>query len=417
MEPTIKCPNCTTEIKLNESLAGPLIEKTRIEFEAKMKQQANEIQKRENEIHLRQQEVQSALKAIDEKVAEKLDVERKVIAKTEEQKARKAVSADIAAKAEELCELNEVLKARDQKLKEAQTAQVLFMKKERALKDKEREMDLSIEKQVQQSQASIRVKAQQEAEEKLNLKVAEKDQKLQQMAKQIEELQKKAEQGSQQTQGEVLELQLEETLRSKFPFDNIEPVPKGVSGADVIQRVISPSTSVCGAIIWETKRTKSWSNGWVAKLKTDQRAANAELAILLSTTLPNEITTFDQVDGIWVASPKYAVPLALALRQTLLEVANSKQSQEGQETKQALVYEYLTGPRFRHRVEAIVEKFTDMQDDLNKEKKAMTRMWAKREGQISAVIDSTVGMYGDLQGIAGQAIQEIEGMDLQMLEI
>ena len=168
--------------------------------------------------------------------------------------------------------------------------------------------------------------------------------------------------------------------------------------------------------MWESKRTSNWSDGWLAKLRNDQRLAKAIISILISQTLPKDISSFDQIDGVWISSPKYAVPLAIELRQTLIEVANSKKSQEGQQTKMELVYDYLTGSRFRHRVEAIVEKFSDMQADLEREKKAMTRLWSKREAQIQGVIESTVGMYGDLQGIVGRALQEIEGLEVPLLE-
>ena len=236
------------------------------------------------------------------------------------------------------------------------------------------------------------------------------------MQRTIEELKRKAEQGSQQLQGEVLELELEESLRSRFPFDNIEPVPKGEFGGDVVQSVVSPVGLSCGSILWESKRTKNWSDGWLAKLRGDQRVAKAEIAILVSQALPKDIETFGQADGVWVSAPLYSMPLVLALRQILIEVANSKQSQEGQQTKMEMVYDYLTGQRFRHRVEAIVEKFSDMQADLDRERKTMTRLWAKRESQIQGVIESTVGMYGDLQGIAGGAVQEIEGLEMPLIE-
>ena len=187
-----------------------------------------------------------------------------------------------------------------------------------------------------------------------------------------------------------MELELEELLRTKFPFDNIEPVPKGEFGGDVVQRVVSPSGLASGTILWELKRTKNWSDGWLAKLRSDQRSAKAEISVLMSYALPKNIDSFGQIDGVWVSAPQYSVPLVIALRQTLIEVAGSKQSQEGQKTKMELVYVYLTGPRFRHRVEAIVEKFTDMQADLTREKKSMMRLWAKREAQIQEVIESTV---------------------------
>ncbi len=192
---------------------------------------------------------------------------------------------------------------------------------------------------------------------------------------------------SQLLQGEALELELETTLQINFPMDNIEPVKKGELGGDVLHRVCGPMGQSCGSILWESKRTKSWSDGWLAKLRADQRVANADMAVLISRALPKDIDNFGPIDGIWVTDPRFAIPLAIALRQTLIEVANTRQTQNGQETKMELVYQYLTGPKFRHRVQAIVEKFSDMQADLDREKRAMTRLWAKREAQIQGVIE------------------------------
>jgi hypothetical protein len=298
----------------------------------------------------------------------------------------------------------------------AQEAQAELLRKQRELDDAKRELDLTVEKRVQASLTEIRQKARMEAEESLKLKVAEKEQQISSMQRQIDELKRKAEQGSQQLQGEVLELELEATLRAHFPLDRIEPVGKGEFGGDVLQGVTSPAAQPCGALLWETKRTKNWTDGWLAKLRADQRAAGAELAILVSNALPKGVDTFGYIDGVWVTDFRFAVPLAVALRQSLVEIASARQAQEGQETKMELVYQYLTGPKFKHRVEAIVEKFADMQADLDRERKAMTRLWAKREAQIYGVIESTVGMYGDLQGIAGRAFQEIEGLQIPLLE-
>jgi hypothetical protein len=236
------------------------------------------------------------------------------------------------------------------------------------------------------------------------------------MAKQIEDLKRKAEQGSQQLQGEVLELELESLLREKFPRDIIEPVPKGEFGGDVIQRVMAPGDKPCGVILWELKRTKNWSDGWLAKLREDQRKAQADVALIVSNALPKTVQTFDCVDGVWVAEFRCAVPVAVALRQALIEVAAARLASEGQQSKMELVYSYLTGSGFRRRIEAIAEKIREMQADLERERKTMTRLWAKREAQIRGVIDSTAGMYGDLQGIAGQALKEIDGFDLPAIE-
>jgi hypothetical protein len=180
--------------------------------------------------------------------------------------------------------------------------------------------------------------------------------------------------------------------------------------------VVSPSGQSCGSILWESKRTKNWSDGWLTKLRDDQRSAKADVAILVSQVLPKGVDAFDVIDGVWVTGPRAALPVATAMRQTLLQVSMAKQINEGQQTKTEMVYQYLTGPRFRHRVEAIVEAFSSMQEDLDKERKAIMKQWAKREEQIERVMGATIGMYGDLQGIAGKSMQEIEGLELQALD-
>ena len=212
-------------------------------------------------------------------------------------------------------------------------------------------------------------------------------------------------------------MELEALLAAKFPRDTIQPVPKGEFGGDVLQRVIGPLNQICGTILWECKRTKNWSDGWLSKLREDQRAAKAEVAVIISQALPKEVEAFGFLEGVWIADPKVTLPVAFSLRQTLIEVATARQASEGQQTKMEMVYGYLTGPRFRQRVQAIVEAFSSMKEDLDREKKTIIRQWAKREEQIDRVMQATVGMYGDLQGIAGKTLQEIEGLEFQeMLE-
>ncbi|WP_239650119.1 DUF2130 domain-containing protein [Methylocucumis oryzae] len=237
------------------------------------------------------------------------------------------------------------------------------------------------------------------------------------MQQKIEELKRKAEQGSQQLQGEVQELELEAMLRAKFPFDSIEPVAKGEYGGDALQRVISPTGQISGTLLWESKRTKNWSDGWLVKLREDQRNAKADLAVLVSHALPKGVESFEEIDGIWVVSPRAALPVATILRHTLQQIALARTAAEGQHGKTELVYQYLTGPRFKQRVEAIVEAFSTMQEDLDKERKAILKQWAKREAQIERVMNATVGMYGDLQGIAGKSLQEIEGLEMKVLGV
>jgi len=416
-EPTIICPSCKTEIKLTESLAAPLIEATKQQYEQRISAKDAEVAKREAAVKEQQAVIAKAKESIDEQVAAKLKTERSVIAAEEAKKAKALIGADLDAKARELAETQEVLKQRDAKLAEAQQAQAELLRKQRELDDAKREMDLTIEKRVQESLTTVRDKAKQEAEEGLKLKVAEKEEMIAGMQRTIEELKRKAEQGSQQLQGEVQELDLEALVHTAFPTDILEPVAKGELGADLLQSVIGPVGQQCGKILWESKRTKNWSDGWLAKLRDDQRTAKAEIAIIVSQVLPKGVDSFNLVDGIWVTSPRCAIPVAIALRHSLIELANARQAGEGQQSKMELVYQYLVGPRFRHRIEAIVEKFSDMHEDLEKERKTMTRLWAKREEQIRCVVESTAGMYGDLQGIAGKTLKEIEGLNIGLLTI
>ena len=167
--------------------------------------------------------------------------------------------------------------------------------------------------------------------------------------------------------------------------------------------------------MWESKRTRNWSDGWLAKLREDQRSAKAEVCVLVSQVLPKGVENFDLVEGVWITSPRVAIPVAIMLRQGLLQISQTRALSDGLQTKTEMVYHYLTGPRFRQRVEAIVEAFSSMQDDLDKERKVIMKQWAKRQEQIERVMGATVGMYGDLQGIAGKSLQEIEGLELSAI--
>jgi len=418
-DPKIICPNCKTEIHLTESLAAPLIAATRQQYEQQLRQKDEDVAKREQNIRDREKQILDARRTMDEQVADQvaaqLKTERQRVITEESKKARLAAATELEAKTRELVDLQEVLKSRDAKLAEAQNAQAELIKKQRELDDAKRELDLTVEKRVQESLNDVRTSARREAEDSLKLKVLEKDQTIASMQQKIEELKQKAEQGSQQLQGEVQEMDLESLLRAKFPFDSIEPVAKGEFGGDVLQRVNSSTGQPSGAILWESKRTKNWSDGWLAKLRDDQRTAKAEVSILVSQALPKGIETFDVVDGVWVTTPRAALPVATILRHTLLEIGVARQAGEGQQTKTEMVYQYLTGPRFRHRVEAIVEAFSAMKEDLDRERKAIMKQWAKRDEQIERVMVATVGMYGDLQGIAGKTLQEIEGLSLATL--
>jgi hypothetical protein len=325
-------------------------------------------------------------------------------------------SLDLNQKGKEIQHLEQVLKARDEKLVEAQNMQAQYLQKERELSDQKRELELTIEQRVQGSLVLIRGQARKEAEDQLKLKVLEKEQTISSMQKQIEELKRRAEQGSQQLQGEVQEVELESSLTARFAFDSIEPVRKGEHGGDMLQRVTSSNGQSCGSILWETKRTKNWSDGWLAKLRDDQRDAEAEIAVIVSQALPKNVDAFECIDGIWVTHPRTAIPVACLLRHSLIEIETTRRASEGQQTKAEMIYQYFSGTKFRQRVQGIVEAFTCMESDLIKEKRAIVRQWAKRGEQIQRVMLATVGMYGDLQGIAGKTMQEIEGLELEGAE-
>ena len=419
-EPTIKCPKCNQEIKLTESLAAPLVEATRNRFEQLLAQKDIDVIQREKEIDLAEEKLVHAKQSLDDqvllKVKDQLIKERTRIIDEETKKAKRAVATDLAQKEKELTELQTVIEINQEKLAEAQSAQANTIKKERELDDARREIELTVEKGIRDKLIETRERAKREAEESLKLNIAEKDQTISSMQSKIEDLMKKADQGSQQLQGEVQELELEENLRREFSLDVIEPVPKGEFGGDVVQRVVSVSGQLCGMILWESKRTKNWSDGWLPKLREDQRAAKADIAVIVSQSLPKGLDTFQTIDGVCVTHPRLVLPVATLLRQSLIEVAQSRQAIQGQQAKSEMVYDYLTSPRFRQRIEAIVEAFSTMQTDLEREKKVITKQWAKRDEQINRVMKSTVGMYGDLQGIAGKALQEIESLELRLLE-
>jgi hypothetical protein len=415
-EPILHCPNCNHQIHLTESLAAPLIEETRRRFQEQLANKDAEIARRTEALRQEREELAKQREQIGDQVARQLAAERSQLVATEANKAREAAAAELQAKDAEAAELRRTLEVNNAKLAEAQQAQAELIRKQRALEEEKRELDLTIEKRVQGSLADIKAKARQEADEAARLRVLERDQTIESMARTIEELKRKAEQGSQQSQGEALELELEELLRGRFPTDVIEPVGKGELGADVVQQVNGSIGQSAGIILWESKRTKAWSDGWLSKLRDDQRRCGADIALIISHALPKHIEHFDLVDGVWVARPRCALPVAVALRQTLIEVSSMRLVQQGQQTKMEQVYHYLTGTKFRQRVEAVIEKFNDMRDDLDKERKFMVRQWAKRETQILAVVESTVGMVGDLQAIAGKAMPEIPSLEVPLLE-
>ncbi|MBX9654893.1 DUF2130 domain-containing protein [bacterium] len=405
----ITCPNCQREIDLTEVI-DPLLTCMRTHYEEKLSQRDLEVAHREKQLIKEQEAFRNFKRSIDQEVARRIDDQRAIIAAQESERARRLLGNDLMTQARELQLLQELLADRETRLADAQQTQADFLRQQRELEVAKRELELTIEKEVQQSLLSVRDDARREADEAYRLRVAEKEQQITGMRQQIDELKQKAEQGSEQRHGEVLELELETLLRSSFPNDAFDSVPTGIHGADLVHSVMS-SSGYCGTIIWEAKRTKRWSDAWLTKLRDDQRAAQADMAIIVSQTLPRDVDTFRLIDGIWVTSYRCVIPLAMTLRHSIIELARTRQAQEGLRSKMEQVYRYLTGPQFRSHVLAISEKFAAMREDLDLERRTMMRLWAKRERQILSVLAATSGIEGDLEGIAGQSLEEIEGIE------
>jgi hypothetical protein len=410
-EPHIVCPKCCHQIPLTESIAAPLLEAERKDFQQKLAAREAEFGRKADDLRRQQDDLSKARESFEEQVRQRLATERAQVAATEAKKAREQVAGDLAAVRQQLAENEQLLKVREAKLAEAQQAQAEALRKQREFEEKTRELEITIETRVQASQSELVAKARQAAADELKAQVSQKDTQIESLGRTVEELKRKLEQGSQQTQGEAFELELESLLRGKFPLDLIEPVAKGETGGDIVHTVNGQIGAAAGKILWELKNTKNWSDGWLPKLRDNKRAAKADIALIISTALPKGVETFDLIDGVYVAHPRCAVPVALTLRQGLLEVASARMTQAGQQSKAEQVYQYLTGSRFKQRIEAIVERFQDMRDDIDKERKFMAKSWAKREAQVSVMIESTVGMVGDLHGIMGQAMPEIAAID------
>src|SRR6266478_9476973 len=272
-DPLIVCPRCSTPIKLTDTLAVPLIAKTRKQFEQQLAQKDSDFARREESLHQSQKALAKARQAIDDEVAKRLQTERVSMTESEKKKARIALAADLQQRDRQLAELRGHLDANNAKLAEAQRAHAEVLRKSRELDDAKRELELSVQKKVQESLAAVRDQAKAEAEDSLRAQVSEREAQISGMQRQIEELSRKAEQGSQQLQGEALERELESLLRNRFPQDLIEPVPKGEFGGDILQRVQGPAGRFFGTILWESKRTKAWNDAWLTKLRDDQRTA------------------------------------------------------------------------------------------------------------------------------------------------
>lgn len=405
----IKCPNCQTEISIDDVLTHQIEEKYRLKFESDQKV-------KNQELFLKLQKVEEERKKIeDEKAKIGLTIEEGVAGalKTEKEKLKVAVKEEVEKeKADEVKMLSDKLEENTKKLDEARKNELDLRKEKVQLEEEKKNFELEKQRQLDEERKKIAEEAGKKAAEEQQYKLMELSKQLQDAIKMNDELKRKLQQGSQQTQGEVLELELEEILKREFPRDEIIPVGKGENGADIIQKVLDNYGHRCGTIVWESKHTKNWTEGWIAKLKGDQRNLKAEIAVIVSTVLPKDQTGVGQKDGVWITDFNSVVGLALALRTNLIQLNSLKLANVGKNEKMEVLFNYLTGVGFNQRVEAIVESFRSMRDDLNKERDAFGKIWSKREKQINQVIESTIGMYGDLEGLTGQALPKIESLEL-----
>jgi len=437
----IICPNCKTEISVDDVLHAQIEARIREQYEAdKLKSQAA-ISAKEAALAKKAEEVEAAKKNTEKAVADAIRGKMAELAKKEEEVAKakrdtdmlvaNAVKEKLALREKEIQRQAkadaenekkqeiESLKSREQdlttKLTAARAEQIQLMDDKKKLQDEKEAFEIDKRKQLDEARAQIKEEADKKAGEAYQTILAQKDKTLADALRVNEELKRKIEQGSQQSQGEVAELNLEEELGKTFIYDVVEPVPKGIRGADVIQRVRNSAGKDCGQIVWEVKNTKAWSESWVQKLKDDQRAIHADVAIIVSSVLPESVKTFAPRDGVWVCDTHLAIPLALIIRDKLEAIAREKGLAVGKNEKMEILYQYLTGVQFRQRIEAIVEAFSSMEQDIAKEKKYFTKKWASQEMQIKKILTNTIGVYGDIDGMV--SLPKIPALELEYVSI
>jgi hypothetical protein len=370
---TIQCPHCKREVKIDEAIGTQIHEALELEMEAKYKQQI-EVAKKE------------AAEKSSQKLKEQFEFEAK------------RLQEDAKDKDERI-----------QKLTEQLTELTIELRQSR--KEKE-EAKLQMQKQLALEEEKIRLDAGKKAEEEIHLKMLEKDKMIEDTRKELEDTRRKLMQGSQQTQGEAFELEFESMLQQHYPNDEITPVGKGIKGGDVIQKIIDRNGNYVGKILWELKNTKTWSEGWIDKLKGDQRSIGAEEAVLISEVIPNNMKNGGFRNNVYVTQRACVTLIADMLRAKLIQMYYIKNSVQAKDEKMEILYAYLSGTEFKHRIEAIIEAFTNMQTEIEKEKRYFSNKWARDEKNIRQVIDNTYGMHGDLKGIIGTMLPQVKGLDL-----
>lgn len=406
---TIKCPKCGTQIELTEALTGQIEQSIRAQYEAEANQKEKDLQVRLQEIKQQQKELDTRQQTIEDQVAEQVKAERKKIAEQEKAKILSEQAEQRQAPQDELTEKN-------QKLKEFQQQEIELRKQQRKLQEEKEAFELEAARKLDEQRKQIAEEAGKKAAEEQMLKLKEKDQLIESLRQQAQDWQRRAEVGSQEAQGEALEGQLQEVLERAFPYDQFAEIKKGARGADIMQIVRNPSGTECGKILWESKNTKDFQRGWIAKLKKDQQDSASDVAVIMTRTLPKETDRFGMLEDVWVTDYKSAIGLCVALRQGLIKAQRERIVAAGRESVKDVIYNYITSNEFAMHVRAVANSYEAMKADLDSEKRAMLRIWNKREKQITAVLDNVTQMYGSIEGLVGQkALPTIETLSLEAI--
>ncbi len=406
----IKCPNCGHQFDVEEALAGRLEAHFKEEFEKKVAQQAE----RFNEERAK---LQSEITEFEQKKERENEIFKQKLEEQVNKRSEKIKKETLEGFEQQLKALQEENEKKKQENRSLREKEIVLLKKENELKEKAEELELNIEKQLLEKQKELEEKGRAKEREANLLKEKEYQKQLDDQKKLIDEMKRKAEQGSMQIQGEVQELALEELLSTTYPFDQISEVPKGVRGADCIQTVINSRQQACGAIVYESKRTKHFSGDWIDKLKQDQIQCKADLAIIVTQTFPSDMDRFGEKDGVWICGFHEVKSVSFVLREMLIKTQSVKSSEVNKGDKMELLYNYLTSNEFVQNIKRIVENYDGMIQQLNSEKKAMHKIWATREKQIWVVQENISALFGSIKGIAGKELETSSVLELPDSEI
>ncbi|MEN2401719.1 DUF2130 domain-containing protein [Flavobacterium sp. MC2016-06] len=410
---SILCPNCGTTIDVNDILKHQLEDSIRKEYQQKANAQTKELELKNEQFEKAKLEFEAKKKQENELFAERLEREKKT--------AEKEITEKVKIKLDEenkdrLLLMEKELSEKSEKIRELNKMQGEIAKLQREKLEMKEAIEAESQKQLNATLLLERDKIRKQEEEKNELKIKEYQKQSDDQKKLIEEMKRKQEQGSMQLQGEVMELAIEEWLANNFPLDSIDEVKKGANGADCLQIVNTRELQNCGSIYYESKRTKAFQPAWIEKFKNDIRTKKANIGVLVTEVMPAGMDRMGMRDGIWICTYEEFKGLSAVLRQSLIQVSHAVQAQENKGDKMSMLYDFLTSNEFRLQVEGIVEGFTQMQSDLDSEKRAMQRIWKQREKQIEKVVHNTLGMYGSIRGIAGNAVQTVRALELDFIE-